>query len=356
MILLADWKVQHGGTERRIELFWGDLSYLPPEHAVDILVVSAFPNDYIPTPTSLIGALDRNGISVASLAFAKAKDMREDFSCWLSEPLIGVRSFHRILCIESGWRGTPPEIADDLFRAIAPCSISEFPTGSLAMPLIGAGDQGYAPDQVMASILRAAVAWFRRGLPISVLKIVAHSDDAAAIAKTKFLELKRTDAAEGGRELTSPDSNEAVRDGAASSGCDIFLSYAHEDSEPAQRIHQSLLEFSPRIRVFYDKKTLAPGGSWLAHIADSLDSARRVVAVYTPSYWTSKYCKDEFSAAYVRQTDTGESILFPIYYRSARIPYLFRTVQYSDCREAAVSKVSSACQEICAGLSRPARH
>jgi len=79
-----------------------------------------------------------------------------------------------------------------------------------------------------------------------------------------------------------------------------------------------------------------------------------VVAVYTPSYWASKYCKDEFSAAYVRQTDTGESILFPIYYRSAQIPYLFRTVQYSDCREAAASKVSSACQAICAGLSRPA--
>jgi hypothetical protein len=101
------------------------------------------------------------------------------------------------------------------------------------MPPIGAGDQGYAPDQVMASILRAAVAWFRRGLPMSVLETVAYSDDAAAIAKKKFLELERTDAAEGSRELTSPGSSEAVPDGAASSGCDIFLNCSHEDSEPA---------------------------------------------------------------------------------------------------------------------------
>jgi hypothetical protein len=44
--LLADWVVRHGNMGRRIQLLHGDLSRLPREHTADILVVSAFPNDY----------------------------------------------------------------------------------------------------------------------------------------------------------------------------------------------------------------------------------------------------------------------------------------------------------------------
>jgi hypothetical protein len=43
---LASWTINRGGAPQTIELPHGDLIDLPPEHAVDIVVVSALPNDY----------------------------------------------------------------------------------------------------------------------------------------------------------------------------------------------------------------------------------------------------------------------------------------------------------------------
>ena len=60
------------GHNRKVQLLLGDLTDFPAEHAVDVLVVSAFPNDYSPTPRSLIGALSRRELSVAALSMRKS--------------------------------------------------------------------------------------------------------------------------------------------------------------------------------------------------------------------------------------------------------------------------------------------
>jgi len=62
-----------GHANKRIELLKGDLTLLGPGETFDLLIVSAFPNDYIPTETSLIGALYRKGLSVAELASVRRK-------------------------------------------------------------------------------------------------------------------------------------------------------------------------------------------------------------------------------------------------------------------------------------------
>jgi hypothetical protein len=46
MKLLADWTILDG-AERKIKFLHGDLTRLPLEHAVNVLVVSAFPNDQL---------------------------------------------------------------------------------------------------------------------------------------------------------------------------------------------------------------------------------------------------------------------------------------------------------------------
>jgi hypothetical protein len=171
--LLQSWPISRNGKVSTIELLHGDLAWLPSEQAVDILVVSASANDYVPTPQYLIGALYRKGISVVELAKREATDMREGFSCWISEPLGAAHSFRRILRIESGWRGSPPEITDDFFRALAPLSI-EYHRRTVAMPVIGTGDAGRPADQMLELIVQAAVARLKKGRPLRLSKLLSN--------------------------------------------------------------------------------------------------------------------------------------------------------------------------------------
>jgi len=344
MELLASWKIAYGQEERVIQLLHGDLSNLPPEHAVDVLVVSAFRNDYAPTSSSLIGALAGRGLSLFELADKKRIDLREQFSCWLSQAVAGPFCFRYVVCLESGWRGTPPEICDDLYRALSPYLISEFSNASVAMPILGAGDQGWPVDVMMKAILHTTVSWLERGLPLRLLKIVAYSAGAAHIAKEIFLECQKqySDRAQltGKAPLAISGEDDAARP------YECFLSYSHKDSAPAQLILDAILQSRPNTRIFFDHSSIEVGSSWLMKIAEALDNSKRVVALYTPDYWSSRPCIDEFMAARTREYATGEQILFPIYFRKAHLPSLFQNLQCFDCREGDKAKLSEACRDL----------
>ena len=132
-------------ANRTIELWSGDLTD-PQAPGADLLVVSAFPNDYLPVPGTVIGALEDSGLSLASLAADKEEDLRENFSCWLSRPLDVSLPYKRILCFEPRVRGRPADLVGDIFRSIAPFAHA-FPLASVAMPLVAAGDQMEPPEE-----------------------------------------------------------------------------------------------------------------------------------------------------------------------------------------------------------------
>lgn len=111
--------IVRGAGGKRIELYQGDVTSLGPDQGFDPLVVSAFPDDYVPTSTSLIGALHRKGLSVAKLAASKEIDLRSNFSRWLShefKPSHNELRFSRILCFEPLFRGDSPAVVGDINR------------------------------------------------------------------------------------------------------------------------------------------------------------------------------------------------------------------------------------------------
>ena len=335
----------------RVELLRGDLTHIPPDRAVDLLVISAFPDDYRPTPTSLIGALHRNGLSVQDLAGAKEEDLRESFSCWLSRefnaPSPGLR-FRRILCFEPLGRGQPPELVGDIYRALVPILGRDPNIRSIAMPIVAAGNQSFPVREMLPPLLDATLHWLDSGLPLEVVRIVAFSQSDAAEARVIFKSAKEAGRLPGKRQGgAEPPGNIEDEDAARDQmQFDVFISYAHEDMEAMRALETELLRLAPDVRIFLDRKSIDIGSAWQPAIFESLDQCRKVVALFSPAYLQSKVCKEEFNIAWVRSRESDQEILFPLYLFDAKLPTYMKYRLYVDCREGDWAKLREASTQL----------
>lgn len=110
---------------------------------------------------------------------------------------------------------------------------------------------------------------------------------------------------------------------------------------------EELQQLRPGLQVFFDRMTLDHGSAWQQEVYEAIDASRRFLAMFSPSYLTSKICLEEFNIALHRRRDTGQEILFPIYLYSAASPtYMRALVNYEDCREGDAGKLRQACQKL----------
>ncbi len=333
MALLDFIEVQSNGQVRRIELHQGDLTDLPADDAVDLVIISAFPNDYTPTQTSLIGALFNKGISVNDLAHHKAVDLRQAFSCWLSDQIQttdrGIR-FDRILCFEPHVRGNAPDIVGDIFRALAPFLGGDPPIRTAAMPIVAAGDQGYSIAAMLLPLVEAAVHWMQIGVPLESLKIFTYSEASAREASHLFAQLKE--------QYSPPVADDSDHE------YDVFISYSRMNADAANTIQKHLEQDD--LRLFIDVQNLEKGSAWQSHIFHALDSCARMIAVYSPAYLQSKVCQEEFNIAWARSRKNDLNVIYPIYWESAELPTYMEMLNYVDCRESQNVKLSKACDAL----------
>jgi|SRR5579863_1054537 len=322
----------HGRTSR-IELCKGDLTSLESGVNVDLLVVSAFPDDYIPTASSLIGALERKGLSVAELAQRKEVDLRHAFSCWLSAEITHKHAgmpYRRILCFEPYVRGRPPEVVGDIFRALAPFLGGPPQVETVAMPLVAAGDQGYSVEAMLEPLVVAAVGWMQAGMPLSVLKIAVYGESEVPRARQLFERVKKS--------LDLRVSETQPHD------YDVFISYSHHDIRPAELIYEQLN--SHALRVFMDRQALEEGSAWQPNIFAAIDRCSRLLALYSPAYIESRVCQEEFNIAWALGRKTKRNMIFPVYWKSADLPTYMSMLVYTDCREAKEDSLPAVCDRL----------
>lgn len=345
MELIDSILVHHHGVDRAVKLYTGDLAAIPAREAVDVLVVSAFPNDYLPTRTSLIGALHRVGVSVADLARDKEIDLRSFSSCWLSRPIeTPGMHFRRILCFEPAHRGSAPEVVGDIFRSIVPFATGTPPVRQIAMPLVASGDQGEPAEAMLKSLVDAAVHWLAGGLTLDTIKVVLRESDATPALRATFARAKEPHA----KAATAPD-DPGERD-ASTTQYDVFVSYSHKDKAAADELVAALKARRPSMRIFLDRQELRTGSSWQQHIFESLDASRKVVCLFSPDYVSSKVCTEEFNIALMRHRDVESGVLLPVYLRTAGLPGYMRMLQYEDVREGDSIKIVASAEKLASVL------
>jgi TIR domain len=347
-------EIQSGPDKGRIELLFGDLTRIPKRHQVDVLVVSAFPRDYLPTAHSLIGGLFRSGLSVQDLAQRPLADLRENFSCWLSrkfKPPIAGLSFQYVLCFEPETRGTPPEVVSDIFRALAPFTYGKPNIRSIAMPILATGDQGYTAGIMLNSLLTAATNWLAIGFPLKKIKLVAHTKSQLAQARRVFVRFK----ARGDKRITQPAKRQwespprLPKESKVDSRYQVFVSYSREDETSARHFANQLR--GREVTVFLDRSEIEVGAVWQQKIFDALECCAMVAAFYSPGFVASAVCKDEFNISWARGREAGQNLIFPLLIRDAALPTYMKMLNYIDCRICDKEKIADAAHKLAQQLA-----
>jgi hypothetical protein len=362
MKLISYINIRREGTNAAIQLLQGDLSQIPREYTTDILVMAAFPGDYIALPGSLMLALKQKGLSVESMANDKETDLREQLGCWLSKPLSPADqqkfNFRRVLCFEPGDSiREPREVVGNIFRCIN-SFVFDDDNNVVAMPIIGTGYQKVPVEKMLPALLEACYFWLQSGLPLETIRIVVQSEEKTRQALDIFNAFKHS-ASPGDEEETlgveddQPDQPEPkaepVKPLPADTGYDYFLSYAHVHAKEVQYFVEELKSRKSTLSIFYDKDSIPPGGLWIQQISAAIQRTSKVLVFLSPDYDKSPVCWDEFQCAKLMEYNRRQSIIQTVYlygHKTTEMPLIMGIYSYIDCREGSREKIKACIDQL----------
>jgi len=176
---------------KTVELLQGDITFARS----DVLVVSAFQGGYRPTPGTIIGSLhDKHGLSLASELENCKLDFRGQFGMWITAPVDGL-PFRRVLCVEmlpltgraEGMEGDfLQRTLRNVFVGLNILGASGSPTRTVALPVLGAGNQGLDPVEVILPLVELAREALDRSPWIERIQFVARNETAAMLLRQRL--------------------------------------------------------------------------------------------------------------------------------------------------------------------------
>lgn len=172
---------------RKIILVHGDITH--PSSDMNVLVVSAFEGDYEPVQGTVIGSLHtRLGLSVEALSRHPQIDLREPLGCWISEPITN-QSFRRIICV-LGNPSSETNFAERVracAKAIVVLEVWDPYVRTVAMPLLGTGNQGFIAEQIAPALVSTAEDLLESALRVDTVFFV-EVERAKAVALSEAVD------------------------------------------------------------------------------------------------------------------------------------------------------------------------
>lgn len=145
---------------KTIEIHNADLTNL--DWDIDILIFTAYPYSYHPSPNTVIKSLSENkGIIVADFAVQPQIDLRHSLDCWVSKETSNP-SIRHLLCCEGikadiTKTGSSDDSMSNLFGVLSILPHKGIKASSVALPILGTGVQGNKIEQVLPSLIEKAI-------------------------------------------------------------------------------------------------------------------------------------------------------------------------------------------------------
>jgi len=111
---------------------------------------------------------------------------------------------------------------------------------------------------------------------------------------------------------------------------DAFISYSHADQEFVWRLARHLT--TSGLQIFFDQAELAVGDTLVSRLTEAVRSARFLLVVMSPDYFSSRWAASELQLALTDEWANGTVKVIPLLRRDCEIPPLLAGKVWADFR------------------------
>lgn len=170
---------------KSLEVHYCDVTLFDED--IDILTTSAYEGDYHPWPYTVFSALHKVGISVHALAEKPFIDLRNPCHTWLSKRIhTSNSSIHRIGCVEllntpspqNTENATTQSMVNSIqayFRMLDIAAIYGVKMETVALPLLGCGDQEISSELMVIPLLNECISFLKRNSEVKRICFIESS-------------------------------------------------------------------------------------------------------------------------------------------------------------------------------------